>query len=205
MRSASMSPAWASLGHSSLDAGVAGLAQWPSRRVSITRALLSTPRSSSWRRESRLWRPSRGSAACGRDAPRLLGITFVRQSSVLVLRFSVPLPSLAFSFSASPPKQSEKVPCPGSSARCVAPRGGVGATPFHSMRVRRFLRCCVGQWENGVWRRLPCTGKTEKGCPHSTRDGTRTHNLLLRREAPYPLGHTSRCTCRFAHRSRRVA
>ena len=24
-----------------------------------------------------------------------------------------------------------------------------------------------------------------------TRDGTRTHNLLLRREAPYPLGHTS--------------
>ena len=26
-----------------------------------------------------------------------------------------------------------------------------------------------------------------------TRDGTRTRNLLLRREAPYPLGHTSRC------------
>ena len=25
----------------------------------------------------------------------------------------------------------------------------------------------------------------------TTRDGTRTHNLLLRREAPYPLGHTS--------------
>ena len=25
----------------------------------------------------------------------------------------------------------------------------------------------------------------------STRDGTRAHNLLLRREAPYPLGHTS--------------
>ena len=24
-----------------------------------------------------------------------------------------------------------------------------------------------------------------------TRGGTRTHNLLLRREAPYPLGHTS--------------
>ena len=24
-----------------------------------------------------------------------------------------------------------------------------------------------------------------------TRDGTQTHNLLLRREAPYPLGHTS--------------
>ena len=25
----------------------------------------------------------------------------------------------------------------------------------------------------------------------STRDGTRTRNLFLRREAPYPLGHTS--------------
>ena len=25
----------------------------------------------------------------------------------------------------------------------------------------------------------------------NTRGGTRTHNLLLRREAPYPLGHTS--------------
>ena len=28
-------------------------------------------------------------------------------------------------------------------------------------------------------------------CDLHTRDGTRTHNLLLRREAPYPLGHTS--------------
>jgi hypothetical protein len=27
-----------------------------------------------------------------------------------------------------------------------------------------------------------------------TRDGTRTRNLLLRREAPYPLGHTSCCS-----------
>ncbi len=27
--------------------------------------------------------------------------------------------------------------------------------------------------------------------PQSTRGGTRTRNLLLRREAPYPLGHTS--------------
>ena len=30
-----------------------------------------------------------------------------------------------------------------------------------------------------------------------TRDGTRTRNLLLRREAPYPLGHTSKC--QFCH------
>ena len=29
--------------------------------------------------------------------------------------------------------------------------------------------------------------------PHNTRDGTRAHNLLLRGEAPYPLGHTSGC------------
>ena len=29
--------------------------------------------------------------------------------------------------------------------------------------------------------------------PHNTRDGTRAHNLLLRGEAPYPLGHTSSC------------
>ena len=28
-------------------------------------------------------------------------------------------------------------------------------------------------------------------CTARNRDGTRTHNLLLRREAPYPLGHTS--------------
>ena len=28
-------------------------------------------------------------------------------------------------------------------------------------------------------------------CERVTRGGTRTRNLLLRREAPYPLGHTS--------------
>ena len=33
----------------------------------------------------------------------------------------------------------------------------------------------------------PRRGTQEK----HTRDGTRTHNLLLRREAPYPLGHKS--------------
>ncbi len=30
----------------------------------------------------------------------------------------------------------------------------------------------------------------------NTRGGTRTRNLLLRREAPYPLGHTSTCASR---------
>ena len=32
-----------------------------------------------------------------------------------------------------------------------------------------------------------------------TRGGTRTRNLLLRREAPYPLGHTSTCIPKSAH------
>ncbi len=32
----------------------------------------------------------------------------------------------------------------------------------------------------------------------NTRGGTRTRNLLLRREAPYPLGHTSFCTAQRA-------
>ena len=36
-----------------------------------------------------------------------------------------------------------------------------------------------------------CCGTTQK----ITRDGTRTRNLLLTREAPYPLGHTSTCRC----------
>ena len=34
-------------------------------------------------------------------------------------------------------------------------------------------------------------GDTPQAQSGTTRDGTRTHNLLLRGEAPYPLGHTS--------------
>lgn len=41
--------------------------------------------------------------------------------------------------------------------------------------------------------RWACRQDMDRHCTCSTRDGTRTHNLLLRREAPYPLGHTSRC------------
>ena len=37
-----------------------------------------------------------------------------------------------------------------------------------------------------------------------TRDGTRTHNLLLRREAPYPLGHTSVTSPTSSARNRRA-
>ena len=36
-------------------------------------------------------------------------------------------------------------------------------------------------------------GDTPQAQSGTTRDGTRTHNLLLRGEAPYPLGHTSGC------------
>ena len=43
----------------------------------------------------------------------------------------------------------------------------------------------------------PCAHRTLHGprgpMTWNTRGGTRTHNLLLRREAPYPLGHTSSC------------
>ena len=41
--------------------------------------------------------------------------------------------------------------------------------------------CCFCLWI------LP----SDMQCASHTRDGTRTHNLLLRGEAPYPLGHTS--------------
>ena len=34
-------------------------------------------------------------------------------------------------------------------------------------------------------------GDTPQAQSGTTRDGTRAHNLLLRGEAPYPLGHTS--------------
>ena len=37
------------------------------------------------------------------------------------------------------------------------------------------------------WRK----GQSRFHTSNNTRGGTRTHNLLLRREAPYPLGHTS--------------
>ena len=39
----------------------------------------------------------------------------------------------------------------------------------------------------------------------ATRSGTRTHNLFLRREAPYPLGHTGLvryCTGLMSHKLR---
>ena len=43
-----------------------------------------------------------------------------------------------------------------------------------------------------VCRQLRCCVRAAEVCgTHNTRGGTRTRNLLLRREAPYPLGHTN--------------
>ena len=56
-----------------------------------------------------------------------------------------------------------------------------------------WLGCSKTAGSGGWW---SCTfafaGAEARGKPN-TRGGTRTRNLLLRREAPYPLGHTSRC------------
>ena len=49
------------------------------------------------------------------------------------------------------------------------------------------LSHCLG-WMDASSKRCPCS---------NTRDGTRTRNLLLRREAPYPLGHTSSAKTSF--------
>ena len=47
-----------------------------------------------------------------------------------------------------------------------------------------------GYTDGGRAKRNPFSAGDEQPGVKSTRDGTRTHNLLLRREAPYPLGHT---------------
>ena len=66
------------------------------------------------------------------------------------------------------------------------------------------LKCCRG-WESrgrehGSCPRLCAAGRTDfrSGCSKDTRGGTLTRNLLLRREAPYPLGHTSCCALRWS-------
>ena len=75
---------------------------------------------------------------------------------------------------------------------------------FQVYRSRKtFLRSkmnCSCIWDqislNSELHSCPCGVRTlDKGlglaCMGNTRGGTRTPNLLLRREAPYPLGHTS--------------
>ena len=52
-------------------------------------------------------------------------------------------------------------------------------------------RCCSSSGINSLSMLLE--GTRPIGRYKSTRDGTRAHNLLLRGEAPYPLGHTSNC------------
>ena len=82
-----------------------------------------------------------------------------------------------------------------------------------SMRAGASCQSCLLQWQQplAAWRTQRHADRRTAafhnvqaggggGQPHGkkhththyfTRDGTRTHNLLLRREAPYPLGHTS--------------
>ena len=46
-------------------------------------------------------------------------------------------------------------------------------------------------YESITQRRLQLSRVEQNAIHQNTRGGTRTRNLLLRREAPYPLGHTS--------------
>ena len=72
---------------------------------------------------------------------------------------------------------------------------------FYGSRTRKDLdrkhlgiRCISDSCEATflLSRAFAYLGATQKSQHmRSTRDGTRTHNLFLRREAPYPLGHTS--------------
>ena len=61
-----------------------------------------------------------------------------------------------------------------------------------------FRPSCCGLWTFFTLSRTTLEGRAvcevDSDCKvQGTRGGTRTRNLLLRREAPYPLGHTSCC------------
>ena len=74
--------------------------------------------------------------------------------------------------------------------RCLKAFRAPGACAYLASGVRK-LSAVVSQIErtsNGSGARDVRSRKPRR---QSTRGGTRTHNLLLRREAPYPLGHTS--------------
>jgi hypothetical protein len=71
-------------------------------------------------------------------------------------------------------------------AASVSPPNGLeGAT------ARRGRHCLCWHLRSPSRREL-CPSNQHADAQH-TRGGTRTRNLLLRREAPYPLGHTSSC------------
>ncbi len=57
----------------------------------------------------------------------------------------------------------------------------------------RSISACMSSacYESIAQRRLQLSRVEQYAIHQNTRGGTRTRNLLLRREAPYPLGHTS--------------
>ena len=80
--------------------------------------------------------------------------------------------------------------CVGMHVLCV-PRPAVALSSVWAVLLLMVSLACV--------KALCASRKRHRALPsvvnvHSTRDGTRTRNLLLRREAPYPLGHTSNVT-----------
>ena len=58
-------------------------------------------------------------------------------------------------------------------------------------RVRFPADACIFKFRNGFWRNKGFRSKYQLNVTfgQNSPDGTRTHNLLLRRETPYPLGH----------------
>ena len=58
----------------------------------------------------------------------------------------------------------------------------------------------LSKWSFRVWAQASCAWcLVWSWCSTNTRGGTRAHNLLLRREAPYPLGHTGDCAKEVLH------
>ena len=82
-------------------------------------------------------------------------------------------------------------------------RGGGTRTRDLRARKRRPNHRAMGTQLGQAWGQKPSdlgkeTSRAAAARPMSqsdTRGGTRTRNLLLRREAPYPLGHTSAYAC----------
>ena len=68
------------------------------------------------------------------------------------------------------------------------------------MRTCPSTHACEGDMRPSVHFGIVAIGSQNR---KNTRDGTRTRNLLLRREAPYPLGHTSSGST--ANASRQIA
>ena len=82
------------------------------------------------------------------------------------------------------------------SVACAAVKGAMMATERQHKALTRAESCARHQHLNVHAPFCVVRARISKRIARrqeSTRDGTRTRNLLLRREAPYPLGHTSCC------------